>query len=66
MFCFTAAKQALKEIADATSGRETLLAVGVPLLYCGKLFQLGSGNLRRRNFWESFRKPYLPNYAEFS
>lgn len=60
----TAAKQALKEIAEATSGRETLLAVGVPLLYCGKLFN-SAAVIYGGEILGIIPKTYLPNYAEF-
>ena len=58
------AKDALKEIVDATAGTKTLVFVGVPYLAHGALYNCAAA-ISGGRLLALVPKTYLPNYAEF-
>ena len=60
----SAAKNALKEIAEYTAGLYPVVVVGVPLLYSSKLFNCAAV-LSNGKILGIVPKTYMPNYAEF-
>ena len=55
---------ALKRIAEATAGKKMLVFVGLPLLYCGKLYNCAAG-ISDGKIAGIVPKTYIPNYNEF-
>ena len=60
----SAAKNALKEITEYTSGLYPIVIVGVPLIYSSKLFNCAAV-ISNGKILGIVPKTYMPNYAEF-
>ena len=58
------AEDALREIVDSTIGQDTLVFVGYPLSYCGKLFNTAAC-IQRGSLLAFIAKKNLPTYGEF-